>query len=250
MICLSLFFIGIRANDLDVIKSLEAQLLEALETNEAYFAKHKPLELHDIRNRDVYPDPKRPSETCPEDACYPESCLEYQYLHFEKDGYYKIDPKVWDGNKNAMVQQGSEIDVKCVFDVNSDDSNDSTISYRKRKPVTELYFNRFTEEYSTYVGGVWQCQDPPYERNLFEDMEMHTKYHLSKADSQKVINTMEYCEQQIDAECSMAEPMAENIIWLDMNDTEYNHFHGNDSSYNGCQERVLFLLWIHIIWTI
>lgn len=209
----------INAHDLSVIDALKRELEDAVAANEAYFAVNTPLDLDSVRHHDVLSSPKRPSPECKaDDGCYPESCLEYQYLHYWEDGYYVVDPD----------QDGSSLDVKCAFDYSSTD-------FHKSKAITELYFNHYTEEYSTYVGGVWQCPNPPCEKDLFAVEEMHARYHLSEGETRKVVKHMDYCEQQIDAECSYANAMVDAILWFDMFGNSHTYFHGNDPDYAGCQ---------------
>ena len=95
-------------------------------------------------------------------------------MHYWENGYYIIDPD----------QDGSKLDVKCNFDYEADD-------FRKKDIETELYYNHYQSEYQTFMGGSWVCSDEetgdrmPCYRNLFEEYEMHTKYHLSEEQTRK-----------------------------------------------------------------
>ena len=71
----------IRASDIDILKSLEKELIAVLAKNEAYFSQHGPLDLAQIRDGNVTQrndsdsGPERPSENCNGESCFPQSCL-------------------------------------------------------------------------------------------------------------------------------------------------------------------------------
>ena len=71
----------IRASDIDILKSLEQELIAVLAKNEAYFSQHGSLDLTQIRDGNVTPrndsdsGPERPSENCNGESCFPQSCL-------------------------------------------------------------------------------------------------------------------------------------------------------------------------------
>ena len=75
----------VQPSDIDLLKSLEKELLTVLARNEAYFSQHGSINLDQIREGSVTPrndsvsGPQRPSENCKGESCYPESCLGHFY---------------------------------------------------------------------------------------------------------------------------------------------------------------------------
>ena len=83
----------IRASDLDLLKSLEKELLAVLARNEAYFSEHGPIDLDQIRagsvtlRNDTVSGPERPSENCKGESCYPESCLGHIFIGCKRPNF-------------------------------------------------------------------------------------------------------------------------------------------------------------------